>query len=301
MIHVLAKSALALSLLGALPVTNGLAGPNTPEAAAAATAPAQEPIKFSFEGGTASQLFSQLAEDFPEFPVVLGKKAKDFEIAGFEAIISEAGTIVDLVCGPEGTLKAQGPDSLVRGVLDYRNVNNELVSITFVEVGFMVQRTIVSVLSIQELLTSGMSTEEIMGTVSAGIEIQNGTQSNQSVIRDRLGQRIVIRFHEETGVLFIKGNKSANDMIKQTIEALTASAKWRVSKEAIAAKEALIRSEALDILGETTKESASIQRQNLEQLKKDHEALMEEQRKREDAKDAELERQLEAEFGNEDD
>ena len=50
MIHVLAKSALALSLLGALPVTNGLAGPNTPEAAAAATAPAQEPIKFSFEG-----------------------------------------------------------------------------------------------------------------------------------------------------------------------------------------------------------------------------------------------------------
>ena len=48
-------------------------------------------------------------------------------------------------------------------------------------------------------------------------------------------------------------------------------------------------------------ESSAHQRQNLEQLKKDHEALMEEQRKREDAKDAELERQLEAEFGNEDD
>ena len=41
-------------------------------------------------------------------------------------------------------------------------------------------------------------------------------------------------------------------------------------------------------------------RERLEQLRKDHERLMEEQRKREDAKDAEHERQLNEEFGTED-
>lgn len=292
MIHALTKTSLALALIAALPVASSIAEPHAPRVAAPAVIDAQDPIKFSFEGGTASDLFGQLSKAYPDFPVVLGQKAKKFEVAGFEARITKPETIVELVCGVEGTLL--GSDARVRatrGMLDYRNVNNELVSISFEPVGFASQRLAVRVLSIQELLTSGMNIEEVMGTVSAGITLQGENQN---------GQKAVVRFHQETGVLFIKGSKASNEMIAQTIEALTASAKWRVSPEAIAAKEALIKSEALDFLEETTKQQATMSRERLEQLRKDHERLMEEQRKREDAKDAEHERQLNEEFGTED-
>ena len=292
MIHALTKTSLALALIAALPVASSIAEPNAPRVAAQAVIDAQDPIKFSFEGGTASELFGQLSKAYPDFPVILGQKAKMFEVAGFEARITKPETIVKLVCGIEGILlgsddKVQG----TRGMLEYRYVNSELVNITFTPVGFAVQRQSVRVLSIQELLTSGMNIEEVMGTVSAGITLQGENQ---------IGQKAVVRFHQETGVLFIKGSKASNEMIAQTIEALTASAKWRVSPEAIAAKEALIKSEALDFLEETTKQEASMSRERLKQLQKDHERLMEEQRKREDAKDAELERQLNEEFGTED-
>ena len=292
MIHALTKTSLALALIAALPVASSIAEPHAPRVAAPAVIDAQDPIKFSFEGGTASDLFGQLSKAYPDFPVVLGQKAKKFEVAGFEARITKPETIVELVCGVEGTLL--GSDARVRatrGMLDYRNVNNELVSISFTPMGFPVQRQSVRVLSIQELLTSGMNIEEVMGTVSAGITLQGENQ---------IGQNAVVRFHQETGVLFIKGSKASNEMIAQTIEALTASAKWRVSPEAIAAKEALIKSEALEFLERTTKQQATMQRSRLEQLQKDHDRLMEEQRKREDAKDAELERQLNEEFGTED-
>ena len=292
MIHALTKTSLALALIAALPVASSIAEPHAPRVAAPAVIDAQDPIKFSFEGGTASDLFGQVSKAYPDFPVVLGQKAKKFEVAGFEARITKPETIVELVCGVEGTLL--GSDARVRatrGMLDYRNVNNELVSISFTPMGFPVQRQSVRVLSIQELLTSGMNIEEVMGTVSAGITLQGENQ---------IGQNAVVRFHQETGVLFIKGSKASNEMIAQTIEALTASAKWRVSPEAIAAKEALIKSEALEFLERTTKQQATMQRSRLEQLQKDHERLMEEQRKREDAKDAELERQLDEEFGKED-
>ena len=292
MIHALTKTTLALALMAALPGATSIAGPNAPRVTAPTVIDLQDPIKFSFTGGTASELFGQLSKAYPDFPVVLGQKAKKFEVAGFEARITEPGTIVDLVCGVEGILLGSDAlDRATRGMLDYRNVNNELVSITFEPVGFSSQRLAVRVLSIQELLTSGMKIEEIMGTVSAGITLQGENQ---------IGQPAVVRFHQETGVLFSKGSKASNEMIAQTIEALTASAKWRVSPEAIAAKEALIKSEALEFLEEATKQEASMTRERLKQLKQDHDRLMEEQRKREDAKDAELERQLNEEFGTED-
>ena len=292
MIHALTKTSLALTLIAALPVASSIAEPHAPRVAAPAVIDAQDPIKFSFEGGTASELFGQLSKAYPDFPVVLGQKARKFEIAGFEARITKPETIVELVCGVEGTLLgSDAVDRSTRGMLDYRNVNNELVSIAFQPVGFPSQRLAVRVLSIQELLTSGMNIEEIMGTVSAGITLQGENQ---------IGQNAVVRFHQETGVLFSKGSKASNEMIAQTIEALTASAKWRVSPEAIAAKEALIKSEALEFLEETTKQQTTMSRERLEQLRKDHDRLMEEQRKREDAKDAELERQLNEEFGTED-
>lgn len=294
MLSALTKTTLACALLVALPTGNALAGSN-PAAVVTATqddAPTSGRkglIKFTFGGGTASQLFTQLGMKFPDFPVVLGTQARNFEVPAFEALISEPGTIVDLVCGMDGWCSVDGTP--VRGMLEYRNVNNELVSISFMATGFGFERTTVSVLSIQELLTSGMSIKEIMGTIQAGIEIQYD---------DRSKSYASVRFHEQTGVLFVKGSKDANNMVKQTVEALTASAKWRVSPEAMAAKEARIKSEALEFLEEATMQEATIQMERLQQLRQDHERLMEEQRRREDAKDAELERQLEAEFGKED-
>ena len=100
MIHGMTTSPLALTRLSTLLVASltGLHAIAAPTSSQEAT-PSDDAVrtKFSFEGGTASQLFTQLAEPFPDFPVVLGGMAGDFEISGFEAIITEPRTIVELV------------------------------------------------------------------------------------------------------------------------------------------------------------------------------------------------------------
>ena len=290
MIHALAGTVLSFGLLAASPTT--VVGPGATLAQdqeAKATEPAR--VEFNFEGGTASQLFTQLMNAYPDLSLVVDKNARNFQIDGFDARITQPFTIIDLVCGVKGTVMGpDGMESLQTGTLVSRDVgrgDDGLVQILFAKSpqrGFgSAANPAVDVISIQELLTSGMSVESIFGTVQAAIDLRD----------QDLGTKI--RFHEETGVLFVKGSKSVNEMVGKTIDALKSSAKWLVSDEAIAAKEARIRSEALDALEAATKASAKVQEEKLKKMMKDHEALMEKDRIREDRKDAELQKQFDEE------
>ena len=219
---------LACGLLGMLLATNVPAGSNP---AAIDDELIEERTLFSFEGGTAEELFAELNTSYPEYPVVLGDRARNFEIPSFTALISEPGTIVELVCGMEGWCRFEG--NSVRGMLDYRYVNLELIGINFSETGFVTDRSHVRVISIQELLAVGMSIEEITGTVRAAIEIQ---------CEDPTDPPATVRLHEQTGVLFIRGSKAAIDLVAQTVDALSVSAQWRIDSDATEAVEAAIRS-----------------------------------------------------------
>jgi len=286
MIHALAGTVLSFGLLAASPTAVVEPGASlAQDQEATATEPVR--VKFNFEGGTASQLFTQLMEVFPEYSLVVDKDARNFQIDGFDAKITSPNTIVDLVCGVTGTaVNPDGMESPQIGKLRFRGVgrSDRLVQVLFEkapQLGFGPEASpTVEVISIQELLTSGMAVEAIFGTVQAAIDLRDQDSGAK------------IRFHEETGVLFVKGIDSVNKMVAQTIEALKSSAKWLVSDEAIAAKEALIRSEALDAIEASSKAQIKIQEHNLLKLMKAHEARMEEIRIREDRKDAELEKEL---------
>lgn len=295
MIHALAGTVLSLGLLAATPVAVvGSEATPVQDREAETTEPVR--VDFSFDGGTASQLFAQLQDVYPEYSLIVDKNARSFQIDGFDAKITDPSTIVDLVCGVTGTVvNPDGMESPQTGKLRFRGVGqgDRLVQILFETAPQGRIRSsanpTVEVLSIQELLTSGMSVEAIFGTVEAGIglkEKESGT---------------TIRFHEETGVLFVKASSSVNKMVAQTIEALKASAKWLVSDEALAAKEARIRSDALDALETASKAQYKIQEEKFMKMMKDHEALMERDRRREDRKDAELQRRLDQEALNEED
>ncbi|MDG2424940.1 MAG: hypothetical protein P8M22_13300 [Phycisphaerales bacterium] len=292
--HSLTRTALSICLLAVLtviPSQSTFASISTAESESSEAIEQDKSILFSFAGGTASELFAQLAKKFPDFPVILGQKAQYFEISGFVARISKPGTIVELVCDTTGkaVIPVSNGDSKrdaksIPGELLYRNVNSELVHITFMESwgGQQIIPTLfVEVFSIQELLTSGMDVEEIFGTVEAGIELKG----------DSLGTSV--RIHLETGVLFVKGPKSVNSMVGQTIEALNKSAQWRVSASAIEAKEGRMKSEALDYLDEANKEAMNQGMRKLEDLKKREKALRERDRQRELEKDAALEKEIE--------
>ena len=285
MIHALAGTVLSFGLLAASPTAVVEPGATlAQDEEAKVTEPVR--VKFNFEGGTASQLFTQLMNAYPDYSLVVDKDARNFQIDGFDAQITSPNTIVDLVCGVTGT--AVNPDGMEPqiGKLRFRGVGraDRLVQVLFEkapQLGFGPEATpTVEVISIQELLTSGMDVEAIFGTVQAAIELRDQDSG------------VKIRFHEETGVLLVKGIDSVNKMVVQTIEALKASAKWLVSDEAIAAREARIRSEALDAIETATKAMAKVQGEKLKKMLKDHEALMEKDRLREDRKDAELEKEL---------
>ena len=296
MINLLARTVLSACLLSVLPTVSAASAPTVSRPVPAATVASDEAIDFNFDGGFTEELFSQLSEAFPAIQIVIESKAKNFYVPAFSARVTDPMTILELVCSMESWRRDE-EGARVRGLLEMRGVNGELVFVSFVPWTNLSLRSptiLVEVISIQELLTSGMGVEEIFGTVEAGIALwQDG--------RAGAASEALVRFHEKTGVLFVKGTKSVNGMVAQTVEALKASARWRVSDEAIAAKEALIRAEALDSLGEATKEAARMQSDKLEQLKKDHEALMERQRQVEDERDARQKREFEAEdAGNED-
>lgn len=296
MINILARTVLSACLLSVLPTVAAASTPSVSHPVSAATVTSDNPVYFEFDGGFTEELCSQLSEAFPSIQIVIESKAKTFYVPAFSARITDPMTILELVCSMESWRRDE-EGARVRGLLEMRGVNGELVFVSFVpwtNLSLRAPTILVEVISIQELLTSGMGVEEIFGTVEAGIALwQDG--------RAGAASEALVRFHEKTGVLFVKGTKSVNGMVAQTVEALKASARWRVSDEAIAAKEALIRAEALDSLGEATKEAARMQSDKLEQLKKDHEALMERQRQVQDEKDARQKREFEAEdAGNED-
>ena len=293
MIHALAGTVLSFGLVVASPTTVVEPGASLAQGQEARAAePAR--IDFNFEGGTASQLFTRLMNAFPDLSLVVDKNARNFQIDGFDARITKPSTIIELVCGVTGSVvDPDGTGSTQIGKLYSRDVGrgeDGLVQILFDKApqrgyGSAANPT-VEVISIQELLTSGMTVEAIFGTVQAAIDL-----------RDR-DSATMIRFHEETGVLLVKSSSSINKMVAQTIEALRSSAKWLVSDEAIAAREARIRSEALDAIETATKASAKVQAEKLKKMMKDHEALMEKDRIREDRKDAELQSEFDAEDSN---
>jgi hypothetical protein len=297
MIHALAGTVLSVGLLAASPTGVGEPGAalaQTQEAETTETDQVRHRVDFSFDGGTASQLFAQLQDVYPDYSLIVDKNARRFQIDGFDAKITDPSTIVDLVCGVTGTVV--NPDGLKSpqiGKLRFRPVGQELVQILFdtgPRRGFGPAATpTVEIISIQELLTSGMTVEAIFGTVQAAIDLRDQDSGAK------------IRFHEETGVLFVKGIDAVNEMVGQTIDALKASAKWLVSDEALAAKEARIRSDALDALEVANQAAFKVQEEKMRKMMKDHEALMERDRRREDRKDAELQRQLDQEDLNEDD
>lgn len=296
MINLLTRTVLSACLLSVLPTVAAASAPIASHTTSAATVTLDDAIDFEFDGGFTGDLFGQLSEAFPGIQIVIESKAKTFYVPAFSARVTDPMTILELVCSMESWRRDE-EGAQVRGLLETRGVNGELIFVSFdpwTNMNLRPPTILVEVISIQELLTSGMAVEEIFGTVEAGIALwQDG--------RAGAASEALVRFHEKTGVLFVKGTKSVNSMVAQTVDALKASAQWRVSDEAIAAREALIRAEALDSLEQITKETARMRQAELEKMVKDHEALMERQRQQEDEKDARQEREFEAEdAGNED-
>ena len=210
-----------------------------------------------------------------EVCVLVDQDARRFEIPAFQARITKPYTIIELVCGiPGQLLKASPEDPAVKGSLEVRVVGRELTQIRFSPSGTPVggfSRMTVAVLSIQELLTSGMDIEAIFATVEAGIDLESGETAAS------------LRFHEATGILFVKGSPAVNRTVTETIKALTTSAKWLVSDEALAAKKARIQSEAMSI----TEEAVKMEGAKLEELKKTQEDLLQKDRERRERRDAE--------------
>ena len=261
------KAFLASSMLFALSAPT-LAQDTSDEAAR------QVIVPFIFDGGTASHLVDELETKFPDFSVVLDEKAGQVTLPQFKARVTDAGTIVELITQMPGMITpANQQDGIVKkGKLDFQVVGRELVYITFDE-----ERDIrsarpvsqVAVLSVQELLTSGMDVEEIMSTIEAGIELQMP------------GKQPTIRFHPTTGIIFIKSDKATLDVVSMTIEALKKSAAWRISDEALAARAALLKLKQIETLEEMRDFTSEQQMKNL----KDGQRRLEERQKRGSQKD----------------
>ena len=231
-------------------------------------------VAFMFEGGTASHLVDQLETTFPDFPVVLDEKAGQFILPEFIARVTDAGTIVELITQMPGVIKARFTNDGItkKGNLDFQVVGRELVYITFDEErelrsGRPVSQ--VAVLSIQELLTSGMELEEIMSTIEAGIELRMP------------GKQPTIRFHPTTGIIFIKSDKATLDVVSMTSEALKKSATWRISDEALAARAAVLKLKQIETLEEMQDLASELQMKNL----KESQQRLEERQNRRSQKD----------------
>ena len=240
-------------------------------------------VRFMFDGGTASHLVDELETTFPDFSVVLDEKAGQFILPQFEARVTDAGTIVELITKMPGMINpANQDDGIVKeGQLDFQVVGRELVYITFDETqDTRSARAViqVAVLSIQELLTSGMELEEIMSTIEAGIELRMP------------GKQPTIRFHPTTGIIFIKSDKATLDVVSMTIEALKKSAAWRISDEALAAKAAVLKSKQIEILEELQDITSEQQMKQLKEVQRRAEERAQERTAREEARD-EKERQ----------
>jgi len=216
-------------------------------------------IPFKFDGGTTSHLVDELGNTFPDFPIVLDEKAGQVILPRFKARVTDAGTIVELITQMPGMINpANQDDGIAKKVkLDFQVVGRELVYITFDEErelrsGRPVSQ--VAVLSIQELLTSGMKLEEIMSTIEAGIELRMPGR-----------QQPRIRFHPTTGIIFIKSDKATLDVVSMTIEALKKSATWRISDEALAARAAVLKLKQIETLEEMQDLSSELQMKNLKE------------------------------------
>ena len=232
-------------------------------------ATSQEVVRFMFDGGTASHLVDELEATFPDFPVVLDEKASRVVLPKFKARVTDAGTIVELITQMPGMITpANQQDGIVKkGKLDFQVVGRELVYITFDEAQDLSSpRALikVAVLSIQELLTSGMEVEEIMSTIEAGIELRVP------------GKQPTIRFHPTTGIIFIKSDKATLDVVSMTIESLKKSAAWRISDEALAARAGVLKLKQIETLEELQDLTSEQQMKNL----KESQQRLEERQKR---------------------
>ena len=168
---------------------------------------------------------------------------------------------------------ANQDDGIVKeGQLDFQVVGRELVYITFDETrDTRSARAViqVAVLSIQELLTSGMEVEEIMSTIEAGIELRVP------------GKQPTIRFHPTTGIIFIKSDKATLDVVSMTIESLKKSAAWRISDEALAARAGVLKLKQIETLEELQDLASEQQMKNL----KESQQRLEERQNRRSQKD----------------
>jgi len=237
-------------------------------------ATSQEVVRFMFDGGTASHLVDELEATFPDFPVVLDEKASRVILPKFKARVTDAGTIVELITQMPGMITpANQQDGIVKkGKLDFQVVGRELVYITFDEAQDLSSpRALikVAVLSIQELLTSGMEVEEIMSTIEAGIELRVP------------GKQPTIRFHPTTGIIFIKSDKATLDVVSMTIESLKKSAAWRISDEALAARAGVLKLKQIETLEELQDLASEQQMKNL----KESQQRLEERQNRRSQKD----------------
>lgn len=192
-------------------------------------------VKIDFPGGTMSEYTALLRKTFPNASIILMPGTEDFAIPKIQAQIPDgkgpfapANVALRLVCDITGTLvfpaTTYNKQEVIEGYLElssfgqggqaYRIEANTSQSqrlqsrVVRSNSGFGEETQHVRVWPLVDLANSKITMEEILGTLKVAFDLE-----------DRGAP--ILRYHEPTSILFVKGTQDQLFTVESTLEALT--------------------------------------------------------------------------------
>lgn len=214
-----------------------------------------------FPGGTMGQYADLLREEFPDASIVLMPGTPEFHVPRIEARIntlSVAGLFnaLSLACDVQGTLLFKDPDTGAtrreQGILEvepiggitadglYRILPHTMASQTRGRATKAVEGSAVEVFPVADLLASGITMQELLDTIKVSFEVLEADDPNA-------GRPPMIRYHEPTAILFVKGSGSQIRLVHETFAALESVSETRQMNMAETNTISLLRQEIVKL------------------------------------------------------
>ena len=192
-------------------------------------------VKIDFPGGTMSEYTALLRKTFPDASIILMPGTEDFAIPKIQAQIPDgkgpfapANVALRLVCEITGTLvfpaTTYNKQEVIEGYLElssfgqggqaYRieanttQAHRQQSRVVRSNSGFGEETQHVRVWPLVDLADSKITMEEILGTLKVAFDLEDGGAP-------------ILRYHEPTSILFVKGTNDQLFTVESTLEALT--------------------------------------------------------------------------------
>ena len=237
-------------------------------------------VKIDFPGGTMAEYAALLRKEFPDSSIVLMRGSDGFAVPKINAKFNVTGpfglsSALALACEVQGTLVFKdaetGTTTRVAGELlletiepksVYRILADRLVPTTrgtrtpttqSSNQGFS-DAKVIQVYPVAQLIQDGITMEEMLGTLTVAFELEGGGAP-------------ILRYHEPTAILFVKGTHAQIRTIYETVDALDNVASVRRHADTLRARNIALTKEV-----EELREKAQELREALAARSKDGEA-----------------------------